>query len=312
MNEEVEDKDTQASLMGRIVETLLLEKELFDSRFYMSCIALAPTGLGLKFVEALYEHTRRSTDENGNVNKTFEDISKLAYIDAGYKLTYNTIIKKFIGSDDEIYYNEIRTVRANHLDVVTTQDVTNAENIVSALRTNAITSDIVNLVNSNHYTILNQFQIENYIVGGHRFKSMLDKVIVDHFERTIQIYDLKCVWAVEGFYKEYYLYHRAYIQGYLYWRAMLSLTKDVNHEFYGYIVFPPKFIVCDSINYYSPLIYGMNNEDLLEALYGFEYKGTHYPGVKEVVENLKWALDNGIWNISMKNYLSNGRLNIKD
>jgi len=311
MNEEVEDKDTLASLMGRIVETLLLEKELFDSRFYMSCIASAPSGLGLKFVEALYEHTRKATDEQGNINKSFEEISKAAYIDAGYKLTYETIIKKFVGSDDEIYYNEIRTVRANHLDVVTAQDVTNAENIVATLKNSFVTSDIVNLVDSNRYTVLNQFQVENYTVGEHKFKSMMDKVIVDRVEKTIQIYDLKCVWAVEEFYKEYYLYRRAYIQGYLYWRAAMSLTKDINHEFYKYTVLPPKFIVCDSINYFSPLIYEMSKEDLSEALFGFEHKGKRYPGVKEVIEDLKWALDNGIWNISRKNYLNGGVLNIK-
>ena len=38
----------------------------------------------------------------------------------------------------------------------------------------------------------------------------------------------------------------------------------------------------------------------------FEYKGRNYPGVKETIEDLKWALNMNVWNISRKNYQSNG------
>jgi hypothetical protein len=50
LGESVEDKDTQAATIGRVVETLLLEPEEFDGRFYMSSCASAPTGLMLAFV----------------------------------------------------------------------------------------------------------------------------------------------------------------------------------------------------------------------------------------------------------------------
>ena len=85
LSESVEDKDTQAAVMGRVVETLLLEPELFDSRFYMSACASSPTGLMLEFVEALYRATRDATDEYGNVTKSFDDMSKEAYVESGFK-----------------------------------------------------------------------------------------------------------------------------------------------------------------------------------------------------------------------------------
>lgn len=312
INEELkdDDSDSKASVMGKLVETLLLEPELFDDKFHMSACVNAPTGLGLAFVEALYQYTTEATDEHGNVTRTFEDISRDAYEKAGYKLSYETVINKFIGSDSEIYYNEIRTVRANNLTVVTADDVANAERIVEGLKTNEFTSEIVNLVDSKRYSIKNQFQVEGYDVDGHKFKSMIDKVIVDHFKRTIQIYDLKCVWAVEGFYNEYYLYRRAYIQAYLYYRAMESLTEDKESEYYGYEVEPPRFLVCDSINYYAPLIYELTKEDLKDAYEGFEYKGRQYEGVKSLISNLQWALDNAVWNISRENYENKGRVKL--
>jgi hypothetical protein len=140
---------------------------------------------------------------------------------------------------------------------------------------------------------------------------MLDKVIVNHKRKTIQPYDLKCTWNVENFYEEYYLYRRAYIQAYLYYHAARSLTINQNSELYGYEVLIPRFIVCDSTNYYNPLIYTLTGEDLLDAYEGFEHKGKKYPGVGGLIKDLQWAIENNIWNISRQNYINNGVLNIK-
>ena len=307
-NENVEDTDNKASVTGRIVETLLLEPELFDERFYMSVCLSAPTGLMLDFVEALCKHTLAATDEFGNVSREFEEIAKDAYADSGFKIKFEAVINKFQGSDAEIYYNELRTVKSKNLTVVTAEDVTNAEKIVTELKSNPITSEIVNLVNSARYEIYNQFQIEGYEVDGHKFKSMFDKMVIDHNQKTVQVYDLKCTWSVENFYEEYYLYRRAYIQAFLYYKAAIIF---MNEHFKGYRVETPKFIVCDSTNYMSPLIYTLSDSDIMEAYNGFEHKGRKYLGVKSIIEDLKWAVENDIWNISRENYINQGVINIK-
>jgi hypothetical protein len=309
--EKVEDKDNLSATMGRIVETLLLEPEEFDNRFYMSACMSTPTGLMLDFVEALYRVTAESTNEAGEVTRTMADMTQEAYTLSGFKIKYEAVIAKFLDSDAQIYYDEIRKVRANNLTVVNTQDISNAERIVEELKTNFVTKDIVNLVNSSRYTILNQFQVEGYEVDGHLFKSMMDKVVIDHDEQTIQIYDLKCVWAVEGFYEEYYLYRRAYIQAYLYWSAMVHLAHDMNNEFYGYTVLYPQFMICDSTNYFNPLIYTLDLDDMQDAYHGFEHKGRKYPGVNSLIKDLHWAIENDVWNMSRENYVNNGKTNIK-
>ena len=137
----------------------------------------------------------------------------------------------------------------------------------------------------------------------------MDKMIIDHNEKTIQVYDLKCTWSVENFYEEYYLYRRAYIQAFLYQKAAESMT--ITGELQGYTALPPRFIVCDSTNYFNPLIYTLTNEDLKDAYEGFEHKGRNYPGVKDIISNLKWAIENSVWNISRTGYISNGLVNIK-
>ena len=137
----------------------------------------------------------------------------------------------------------------------------------------------------------------------------MDKVIVDHKQKIIQVYDLKCVWAVENFYEEYYLYRRAYIQAFLYWKAVVHLKNEMGIG--DYTVMEPRFIVCDSTNYYSPLIYALSMEDLLDAYEGFEHKGKKYTGVREIIEDLKWAVENNLWEISRKNYQNSGLVKLK-
>ena len=304
LNEAVEEEDSKASVIGRLVETLLLEDHLFDSKFHMSVITSTPTGLMLDFVEALYKHTAAATNEDGILTRSFEDLCKDAYVDSGFKIKLEAVLTKFIGSDAEVYYKEIREVRSKGLTVVTTQDVTNAEKIVTELKTNPITAEIVNLVNSAQYSVHNQLQVEGYDVFGHMFKSMMDMVHVDHANKIVQVYDLKCTWSVENFYEEYYLYRRAYIQGFLYHKAAKSWASEMGYG--DYKILYPKFIVCDSTNYSSPLVYAMSDINMQDALNGFEHKGRIYPGVASIIEDLDWAIENDKWNISKENYINNG------
>lgn len=310
-NEAEEDEDSKASVMGRLVETLLLEPELFDNKFYLSSSIGTPTGLMLNFVEALYKHTIDNTDENGSVTLQFKDLAKLAHEESGFKIGLEAVISKFAGSDAEIYYNEIRLIRPKNLTVVTLKEVEIADRIVKELKTNRNTAEIVNLVDSDRYQIFNQLQVENYEVDGHYFKSMIDRVIIDHKEKTIQIYDLKCTWNVENFYEEYYLYRRSYIQAFLYHKSIMNSKELFDFDIEDYEIFPPKFIVCDSTNYYQPLVYSLDVNDLDDAYNGFTHKYKIYPGVKDIIEDLKWATENDVWNISRNNYLSNGIVKLK-
>lgn len=300
---QVEEEESKASITGSVVDTLLFTPDEFDNRYYLSSTVSAPSAnMGL-FVESLYKNT------HGKEDVVFEDAVKVAYKDSGYKLALDRVLERFIGTDAEIYYKEICEVRSKGLTVVTADNVVNAERIVQELKTNEFTADIVNREDSEEWSIYKQLQIEGYEVYGLILKSMLDLVQVNHKDKTIHIYDLKCVWAVESFYKEYYLYRRSYIQAYLYYLAVKSRFKELLDK--GYVVQLPKFIVCDSINYYNPLIYNMLLTDLNDAIGGFVYKGETYPGVQSIIEDLLWAKDNNNWRISRKNYLNEGIVSIK-
>ena len=309
LGEKIEDEETKALTMGRGVETKLMEPELFDDRFFPSVCETTPTEGMLKFVEALYKHTKEATNDEGEVTRTFEDLSRDAYADSGYKIAYEAVMKKFMGSEAEVYYQEIREVRTKGLTVISIRDVTNAERIVEQMQNDIFVGAVVNLTNSARYNVYNQLQISDVSIGGLKMKGMLDKVIVDHDLKTIHIYDLKCTWAVENFYREYYLYRRGDIQAGVYYMLALHHFADLVKE--GYTVNPPSFIVCDSGAYYAPLIYDLTDQDVVDGLNGFEYKGTKYRGIIEIIEDIKWAKEMDVWNISRNNYLSAGRVKIK-
>ena len=309
LGEKIEDEETKALTMGRVVETKLMEPELFDDRFFPSVCETTPTEGMLKFVEALYKHTKESTNDEGEVTRSFEEISRDAYVDSGYKIAYEAVMKKFMGSDAEVYYQEIREVRTKGLTVISIKDAGNAARIVEQMQNDVFLGGIVNLTTDARHDVYNQLQISDVSIGGLKMKGMLDKVIVDHRAKTIHIYDLKCTWAVENFYREYYLYRRGDIQAGVYYMLALHHFNDLVKE--GYTVNPPSFIVCDSGAYYSPLIYDLTDTDIVDAMNGFEYKGTKYRGIIEIIEDIKWAKEMDVWNISRINYLSAGRVNIK-
>jgi len=302
---QVDEKYNQAALIGNLVDCFLFEPDLFDDRFYMSTCSKVPTDLMMKFVESLYTNTVEMP------NSSFEERSKLAHESSGFKIGYDAVIKKFAGTEAEDYFNEILAVRSKGLTVVTTQDMVNAERVISELQSNFVTSHIINLESDSRFTVLNQFEIYDYEVDGHKFKSKMDKVIIDNKDKTVQIYDLKVSWSVENFYTEYYLYRKSYIQAYLYYSAWISITVDESSEYYGYKVLYPKFIVADSISYMNPLIYELAIEDLRDAYIGFDYKGRWYSGVRDIIIDLKFAISSNIWNISRKNYNSLGVVSLK-
>ena len=310
LKDNITDKDTQAIMMGHLVETLLWEPHLFDDKFYMSSCVSVPTGLMLAFVEAMYTHTKAATNEDGVVESTFEELAQLAYEDSGFKIKFDAVVSKFADSDAMVYFEEICTVRSNNLQVVDSNDVNNAEKIVAELQSNPITANIVNQVTNHRFTVLDQHKVVGYNVLEHNAKSMMDRVIIDHQEKTIQVYDLKCTWSVENFYREYYLFRRTYIQAHFYFRACTHL-RDNDPDLKNYVVEYPKFIVCDSINYFSPLIYTLDRGDMEDALSGFTYKSRIYPGVSEILDNLKWAKDHDCWNISKTAAEAGGVINIK-
>lgn len=311
LKEDIKDADdeNQAMIMGTLVEIILWSAHEFDKKYIMSSATAPKDGTSdSKFCNELYKITMEELGEDGKLppHATFRYLSEIAFRNASIgKPKYETYIKDFVGSSAEEYYNEILAARPKGLTVLSARDVENADNIVSELRSNAFTGEIVNAETTKDMEVHNGYSLTDFDIKGIKFKGLIDRLHIDHHHGTIQPYDLKCTWNVEEFYEKYFLFRKSYLQAAMYDRGLRELI-----EFKDYVILPMKFIVCDSINYMKPLIYQMDLDSLRAAYEGFTHKDKYYPGLMEIIEDLNWHLDGNDWGITRKNYLNQGRITI--
>lgn len=314
-SEYTEEEDSFAIIIGKLVDCILLgtEQEM-DDKFYKSTIVSPPTGLILQFVEALYTRTMESLNEEGKVTRTMEDLTLDAYNDVKFdkngvmvgfkKQSYEKTVEIFSAGDAITYYREIRAVRPNGLTVITSSMVDIANRVVDKLKSSINTYNI--FTPNADVEVHNQLKIDGFEIDNLPLKGMIDRTHIHHSDRVIQPYDLKCTWDVEDFYEQYYLKRKTYFQAYIYHQALLNGSIELGFDYSDYEILPPSFIVCDSANFYEPLIYKLSVEDLDDAYNGFNHKNRHYIGLKQTIEDLIWAKKEDMWNVSKENNENNG------
>ena len=311
LGEKLEDEEeSRATLIGSIVHCLLLEPHVFDEKFYVSTCEDKPTEKMLEFVNALYKHTLLATDEDGNVTKDFSFIAMDAYNDSGFKWKFETVIEKFSGVSED-YYAELLATRPRNISVVSGADQRIAEQICNALKNDEFLYEIMNQEDTEDITVLNEVKLEGpkFIIFGLLLKGMVDKMILNHKIKKISIYDLKITWDNENFFEGYYLKRRSYIQAFIYWQLVQIWAEENGYE--DYEIEYPKFIVADSQNFYKPLTYVLNSEDIKGAVEGFNYKGKFYKGTLDIITDLKWAIEKNEWQMTRENFLARGIVSFK-
>lgn len=289
---EKEESDSRSMLIGNLVHCLLLEPEEFEKRYYLSICSKKPTGKMLDFVNSLFKHTMLHTVD-GVITKEFKDLAIEAKKDSGYSHSLETILKNFKDKDPENYYRELRDSTITNKTVVCTDDLDISQKIVDRLKTSTNTYHLF----KGH----KEMQIDDFSIDGLEFKAMLDDV--EEYNDYVIGSDLKVTWENEEFLNEYYLKKRADLQGLIYYKALQS-------KFPGKKIKNFRFIAADSQNHREPLIYVMNKEEMSKAENGFWLRNRYYPGLKQILQDIKWHIDTGNWTISRENYLNNGIIDI--
>lgn len=312
--EDVEEDDSKSLTIGALVDTLVFEPHEFEGRFDLSS-ALVPTGQMLKFVSSLFRKTVECMSEEGEITRDMEILMEEAYRDVKFdregkivdfkRDSLEVVVDKFQKGDGETYYRQLRASYGKK--VVSLSEMENAEKIVAELKTNRVTRDVININSSNDVDVYTQ-KIIIFEVKGYPLKAMIDKMVVDHRDKVIRIYDLKTCWDNENEFQRNYYKYKYYIQAAVYYLAALWWAEK---EGWGsYKVEFMEFIVADSNNYQNPLRYPTNVVNLQEGLEGFKYFGRSRGGVYKAIDDLKWHREKGIWNISKDNFDSNGVCNI--
>lgn len=318
----VEDEETDSTIFGSLVDCLQFKPEEFDSRF---CVAVSqfPKPQYKRLADKLMDITLLCTDDNGIVTREVSSMLEEAYNALKYDRSGNivdfkqdsfeTAKRKFIGTDVEIYYRQLREAHGKH--IVEVDTIEKAQNIVHELRTNPVTRDIMTLKGGGEYEVFYQFPIVGELSAAitgtdpYPLKGLLDIVIVDHQEKTICIYDLKTAWDNEGEFLGNYRKYKYYLQIAVYFYLVIG-WKEKDTRLKDYKVKYPAFIVAESSNYKNPLIYQTSKENIMQGMKGFSIRNWKYPGLIESVKDLIWHKETGIWNMSRDNHKKLGVLEI--
>lgn len=323
LKEPVKEEESPYLVFGNVTDCLMFTPSLFEEKFCLA-VSQVPTGQYGKFVEEMVRITFNTLSESGEVTMRLEDIIEEAYNKCKYDRNGNVVDfkrdgldvvkQKFVGTELEMYYRQRREAFGKTIIEATTLE--NARRIVGELRSNEVTRHIMSLETDEQIVVHNQFpiigKIAGVMVGGadYPLKCLIDKLVIDHKEKAIFIYDLKTAWDNEGEFLNNYFKYRYYIQMAVYFYLVVEWKRQ-QPAIESYTVHYPSFIVADSSNYKNPLIYATTHENFQQGMRGFTIRGKYYPGVIKAVQDLIWHKETGIWNISKDNHTAGGIVRIQ-
>lgn len=288
--EKINEKSQESDDMrfGGLVDCILLSLDEFDDRYIVST-SNKPSGQMLDFVHDMFKQTMAATNEEGVLCRTLEDMIGQAYKTVGFKRdSLEVVTERFlIKKEGWDYYEELRE-RDNKL-VVTAEEVEMAHKVANALEVHPYTRDVIGWKPSDKYKVYNQFIIMSEY-RGLPIKCMVDKLILNEEKMQGHPFDLKVMGNIDIF-PYNYRNLKYYIQNAVY-------TTLLREHFPEYKIAPMKFITADKYMYMDPLIVKTSEEQLQDAINGFEYKGMKYTGLDKAVDDLLFHKEREMWTSS--------------
>ena len=309
LKQEVNEKnpqDAEDMRFGSLTDVLKFQPETFQDQ-YLITSAVVPSGQMLEFINTLMRLVKEQTNDFGVLCKDISLLIKEAYDELarnnkGGKLrdSLEKFQERFLTNKEGWdYFVELKS-RGNKT-VISSAEFQYANDLVDWINQHPHTRGIFELVTTDKIEVINQLKIIGEI-NGLEVKGMLDRVHIDHKNKIIDPYDLK-VMGASNLFSYNYLKLMYYIQNACY-------TTLLRQKYPDYQVNPLKFIVIDRYRNYAPKIVVTTEAQYQEAMFGFTTKfGRYYPGLVDTILELKWHIDQNIWDCT-RNIFEHGGLEI--
>lgn len=311
--------------IGDLADFYLLDchgdEEEFNQRFdekFSKFDGKKGTAQAYVLADYLFDITQRDCDEDGIVTTDFTERFKEAFnltqAEGKYSgKTWEKGLEDFNkpGKDSPKTAKDYFDLKLTCIgkEVVELWQVDRAIKIINNLRTDEFLGDFINQDSNREIEVLKKVAME-FQLGDWICKSELDFIHIDHLHKKILRRDLKTSFDNEEWSYSYLNYYY-YLQNGFYDLAVRSFALE--NGLADYEVCPMDFLVLDtSPNARRPLLYETTPQHVLQGLKGFDYRDKHYRGVFELVNEITWANENNIWNISKENYLNKGVLTLKE
>ncbi len=282
----IEGKKGDALDLGRVTEDLIIPIEA-DKKNYHYLTEEKPTAMTLDLANFVLTYCEQN-------NLTFNQLKKL---DENEEIIYkildeNNLWKKQLEptrkanyKDNKQFWEYIKASLASNEGkiLITPQQWEKANELANILQFHRFTKDYFNR-GENQVTYV-------FKLNGVLYKIRIDKLIVDHDNRTIQPIDLKTGSPYANQFEINFFKLRYYLQQSLY---SLGVHHMMNELYPGYEVLDFKFIYISTTELKPyPVIVNMS-EKWAEAGYeGFHRNGRYYKGIKELTEEYLFYNKNG-------------------
>ena len=212
--------------------------------------------------------------------------------------------KRIAQFDNETFWNYLQSRKEAYGKTILSIDIkSEALEALEILRSHSKTTEIF-FPNGNKEAI-NQLQLVSSI-NGVQVKSMMDRIIVDHDEKKVYVYDLKCTDVRQITFPYWFKKMKYYLQASLY-TAMLA--QYVEESLPGYTLEPFRFIVYSRSDKY-PFVWKVSSKMLENGLFGFyDERGIYNKGIKQLLAEYKYYVDNNNFNIEAE-FIENDELEL--
>lgn len=311
-------KETASTVMGSLVHVMILQSEKFEELYTITQM-VPPSGQILELIQEMYSIDCRTRDNEGKQTVQFEQvfmdavqevkfrggIEELAFKKKTPEMILGLLTKpdKETGIAPEQYYKELLV---NHgKTVVTMYQITKAEQIVQEMKANEWINKWINAVDTDNIHVYNEHVVE-FEYGELKCRALIDRFIVDHSAKTIEVVDIKSTWDSKGV-SYTYTNNMWYCQGAMYEMALQQFIVDNKLE--GYKLENMRFLICDTTGFYRSCSYQMTDDDTIKARIGFTVKsGKRYTGTIEALNEMLWCQSIGKWNESQEQAEKQGQM----
>lgn len=322
LGEPRDDDDSWATGVGSLFDFYVLEchsdeqefEQNLDDKFGRLSV-IRTTAQAFDLADVLLESTKRDMDENGTVNGSFEDRFKEAFLVVqGWgkykKKTWEQGLEDFNTTGKTYFEEKLENIGKT---VVDSTQIEKARQIVGQLKEDEFHSKYAFPNVGKDQELHNKLVVE-WTYRGIECKAEIDRAIINHKTRRLKRIDYKATFDNEeqGFEYSYLVKRKYYLQNAFYHLAAKAFLEQNGWE--DYLVEPMEFLVTDtSKNNRRPLLYITSSKHVLDGLNGFtDDKGRYHKGVEELITDILWAQDNGIWTISRENYSNGGIVKLKE
>ena len=280
--------------------------EEFNQKFHISNLQNKPSDTIKSIVNQVYDHVKEiypNIETIQNYNNAILDSCN----DHNYQPNWkdSTRVAKVVEAWE--YWEDLKQAEGK---VVLSQEENDLiSQIVMSIRTNPTTSKYFET--SKDVEILDQLAIY-FSYYGIDCKALLDRVIVDHKNKTIQPIDFKTMGDQTIYFPKSLRQRRYDIQAAFYTEALYYFKERDDKTLQDYKILPFKFIVESTVNPGNPLVFTCSNELLRIGQYGApktniygkisspgydhmsEYKSMSTPEIKgfhQLIEDYKWYME---------------------